>query len=845
MIDKLTQTNNLNKFLACLGIFTLSLGFGSGVANVGQALNLNTENLSLVANSFYSNFAQLTPQQKIDFEKDLSSDQSREITEEQKKGILDFLRGSDSSTNRSTTEIKVATTSTTKETNSLVVVNLASKAGLKPGTAGSPGHCSTQTTSRSASCCLAKNLDALGRCPNFGGRTPTPFYAVDGDDSSDSLWCSQKTFTSGNDWIYVDLGDKADIDAVKITFADGTSSGGKYACTRATDYQIQTSNDKTTWTNQVTIKGNNKNVVSHTFAGQPTARYVRLLTTKVLDNGGWRLGVREFEVEGTSYAPEVDVKVNGQDDPLALPANSTAEITWATANVFGCKASGGWSGDKGPSGTESTGEVFEANKTYTLTCNKPGGGTITDSVAVKFGNLGDSRVRVNLTARVLPAYSTGATPAAVETKEEPVQKRGFFAPVTEFFRNLFNQATEHVFAEEGEEEPSASLSADQAELPSFGSPVELTWSSNGDPGEPTDRCTLSLVNPETHEGIVGNLNQGVFPQVLGQSEGLGSGSSVYPGGPNGSVTISALGETTLLPPGKTTIKVSCNIKGLDPDRPTASLTAFDYVDIVSPQRCEVGFANIISNLNGSYLSFITEDGFSEWDDVSQSARVGVFITDAYDASGGKNDIADSMAHSQHCYLIDASAGLIEIEDIGNPYLDSVKESTDRGLAVHFTFAIVSGPQAGQGHAVIALDVQKSGFFEKTYVVKALDPNGPSLIDLTFTKANEPITLPIPGEEPFVGRVHIAQYAGGSVLPFSVDTNSYSLPSDTAYCRTSLNPNQEYCSRIPADWLAAGNYPDIDNFASGSSAGVCKGWSNFVLAVAYNGVFVGECSAPRI
>jgi len=69
--------------------------------------------------------------------------------------------------------------------------------------------------------------------------------------------------------------------------------------------------------------------------------------------------------------PTVDIKVNGQDS-VAIPSNSSAILSWTTSNANNCSALGDWSGSKNTSGSESTGNLT-SNKSYTLSCNGPGG----------------------------------------------------------------------------------------------------------------------------------------------------------------------------------------------------------------------------------------------------------------------------------------------------------------------------------------------------------------------------------------------------------------------------------------------------------------------------------------
>lgn len=58
--------------------------------------------------------------------------------------------------------------------------------------------------------------------------------------------------------------------------------------------------------------------------------------------------------------------------PSNVSAGSTAVLTWSSTDTTGCSASGGWSGTKGPSGSETVGPV-QSTTDYQLTCLGGGG----------------------------------------------------------------------------------------------------------------------------------------------------------------------------------------------------------------------------------------------------------------------------------------------------------------------------------------------------------------------------------------------------------------------------------------------------------------------------------------
>jgi len=67
-------------------------------------------------------------------------------------------------------------------------------------------------------------------------------------------------------------------------------------------------------------------------------------------------------------APTVTLTAN----PTSVSVNGVSTLTWTSTNATSCTASGGWSGTKATSGTESTGALSNS-QSYTLTCTGAGG----------------------------------------------------------------------------------------------------------------------------------------------------------------------------------------------------------------------------------------------------------------------------------------------------------------------------------------------------------------------------------------------------------------------------------------------------------------------------------------
>lgn len=87
-----------------------------------------------------------------------------------------------------------------------------------------------------------------------------------------------------------------------------------------------------------------------------------------------------YGVTMNPLAPTVNIS---SSPPNPIDYNTSATLTWTSANVTSCDASGDWSGGKATSGSESTGNLTSA-KTYTITCAGPGG-IASNSVTVNVG----------------------------------------------------------------------------------------------------------------------------------------------------------------------------------------------------------------------------------------------------------------------------------------------------------------------------------------------------------------------------------------------------------------------------------------------------------------------------
>ena len=119
-------------------------------------------------------------------------------------------------------------------------------------------------------------------------------------------------------------------------------------------------------------------VVSHAYAAASTYS-PKVVVEKASYNA------TDNETVMVTALPTVDIKVNGVDGPITIPAGSSATLDWTSVNTIGgtCTASGDWTGSKSvPNGMQLTG-IINSQKTYTLKCtNSSGIDSAPDSVTV-------------------------------------------------------------------------------------------------------------------------------------------------------------------------------------------------------------------------------------------------------------------------------------------------------------------------------------------------------------------------------------------------------------------------------------------------------------------------------
>ena len=77
--------------------------------------------------------------------------------------------------------------------------------------------------------------------------------------------------------------------------------------------------------------------------------------------------------------PILTPTINLTANPASVDAGDITTLSWTSANVSSCTASGGWLGGRAVNGSED--QTITTNTTFTLTCTGPGG-VMSDSVTV-------------------------------------------------------------------------------------------------------------------------------------------------------------------------------------------------------------------------------------------------------------------------------------------------------------------------------------------------------------------------------------------------------------------------------------------------------------------------------
>ena len=119
-------------------------------------------------------------------------------------------------------------------------------------------------------------------------------------------------------------------------------------------------------------------------------------------NPGWRLALAIKPATGGTNPPAATVALSADSATVSLQGSTT--LQWTATNAASCTASGGWSGTRGLSGSETVGPLA-ATTTFVLTCTGPGG-LASQSVSVAVAN-----------GSPAPTVSLSASPASIAAGE--------------------------------------------------------------------------------------------------------------------------------------------------------------------------------------------------------------------------------------------------------------------------------------------------------------------------------------------------------------------------------------------------------------------------------------------
>ncbi|OIO41276.1 hypothetical protein AUJ62_03260 [Candidatus Pacearchaeota archaeon CG1_02_32_21] len=231
--------------------------------------------------------------------------------------------------------------------------------------------------------------------------------------------------------------------------------------------------------------------------------------------------------------------------------------------------------------------------------------------------------------------------------------------------------------------------------------------------------------------------------------------------------------------------------------------------------------SVLANLEQNNPTKIHADDYEQW------------VQENFDS------IIDFMDAGQCIY----GSGVITSVNSGISAIKNIKRTTDSNHPA--PTSIIPFDKNGfkkAGHAIIVLNVKDiSRFGVPKYEVIYLDSNGPGIFKMQcqigkFSIGKRRISLfycKIPDNAPTYQGENVG--IGTSIL---TEVSSDLQVVFTSYCR--MNSQSNFCKeRVDvAGWIEDGNYPTLQNRGTPNNLGICTGWAEFALRVAYLGEFVG-------
>ena len=161
---------------------------------------------------------------------------------------------------------------------------------------------------------------------------------------------------------------------------DGGSVSGNFTNLKTFSVQLATSGSRSTGTATVRACGQTVLTVNMYLPGAGVPGFNNYpspawqvptgedCTWSITASGGYV----DFRAVTTTYRsnplPLVDLKVNGEDGEVSLPAHQSFDLSWNSQYADQCTASGAWAGQKAISGNESIQDSTAGDYTYRLTC---------------------------------------------------------------------------------------------------------------------------------------------------------------------------------------------------------------------------------------------------------------------------------------------------------------------------------------------------------------------------------------------------------------------------------------------------------------------------------------------
>ena len=108
------------------------------------------------------------------------------------------------------------------------------------------------------------------------------------------------------------------------------------------------------------------------------------------DNVSVTVGIKPPPKPGSN----LNLRANDSEGPVAISVGSQVTLSWGSTGASSCVASGGWTGSKNSSGTETVGPINE-NTTFTITCSTSEG-EVSDNVGVNVVAVGGPTVDVKV-----------------------------------------------------------------------------------------------------------------------------------------------------------------------------------------------------------------------------------------------------------------------------------------------------------------------------------------------------------------------------------------------------------------------------------------------------------------